>query len=127
MTSCPILSITDSLIVGDEVVMVFIQGDGEDTPLLQLFGFQRVTLTPGIFFYPQLLFSEMIPIRISLGESRELFFSGSPEAFSMVTATGERIIRPGTRTVILSNGIQEIPRKVDVVGHPKILFSLRNN
>jgi len=106
--------------VGDEVVLAYVEGDGIETPLRQLFGFQRVSLSPG--------------------EGVEIFFSNSPVNFAVVIEEGDRIIRAGPRNVmafritkyiqlttvfpflqvIISNGLVELKRQV-VIKNEKFL------
>jgi len=91
-------------IAGDEVVMAFVINSAPH-PLKQLFGFQRVTLAPG--------------------QQKEVFFAGGAESFSFVDPQGQRVVIPGTYTVVLSNGLQEVSGQVNLLGNALKLFSLR--
>jgi hypothetical protein len=83
-------------ITGDEVALAFVTNTDPDFPLKQLFGFKRVTLTPG--------------------QQVELFFSTTLDTFAAVTEQGQRIRRPGTFKVVISNGVQELNTEVTLKG-----------
>ena len=83
--------------------MAFVVGSAPH-PLKQLFGFQRVTLSPG--------------------QQTEVFFAGGYETFSYVNEKGQRILDPGIYKVVLSNGLQEVSGNVEITGKSLKLFDV---
>ncbi len=62
---------------------------------------------------------------IFVGESKEVFFPGTPRAFSHVNARAERVVEAGTYGILLTNGVHEnLHTQVILKGEPRVLFSL---
>jgi beta-glucosidase-like glycosyl hydrolase len=94
-------------VAGDEVVLAFItRQKGQQGPLKQLFGFQRVHLRPG--------------------ESKEVFFTLPANALAIPTGGKElrRIVIPGNYHVEIGVGEGKLRRSLQVLGEKPLMMGI---
>lgn len=85
-------------------MMAFVTGNGKTAPLKQLFGFQRVHL--------------------KVGQQVTVSFVGKLEVFGIVSEDGSKHLHEGVRTVLISNGVDEISTNIELVGKSVLLSKL---